>query len=75
VEFSSNTAYPRPSPAVQQYKKFFDANDPKNGGSFYLQSKIYRAKECLDNELKAEEKTKDGEKGTEGTTEKKDSTP
>ena len=23
-------------------------NDPKNGGSFYLQSKIYRARETLD---------------------------
>eukprot|EP01035_Chromulina_nebulosa_P020940 gene20940-27141_t len=29
----------------QQYKKFFESNDPKKGGSFYLQSKIYRAKE------------------------------
>jgi mitochondrial import inner membrane translocase subunit TIM16 len=31
----------------QAYKKLFDANDMKNGGSFYLQSKIYRAHECL----------------------------
>ena len=26
----------------------FAANDPAKGGSFYLQSKIYRAKEVLD---------------------------
>jgi import inner membrane translocase subunit TIM16 len=24
------------------------SNDPKKGGSFYLQSKVYRAKEMLD---------------------------
>ena len=29
----------------------FKANDPKTGGSFYIQSKIYRAKERLDLEL------------------------
>lgn len=34
-----------------QYKKFFEMNDPKSGGSFYLQSKIYRAKEAIDREL------------------------
>jgi hypothetical protein len=31
----------------QQYEKFFNANDPAKGGSFYLQSKIFRAKEAL----------------------------
>jgi import inner membrane translocase subunit TIM16 len=30
----------------------FQANDPKTGGSFYLQSKIYRAKERIDLEFK-----------------------
>mmetsp|Transcript_4005 Transcript_4005/g.6802 ORF Transcript_4005/g.6802 Transcript_4005/m.6802 type:complete len:124 (-) Transcript_4005:305-676(-) len=29
------------------YQKFFKANDPKDGGSFYLQSKIFRAKEAI----------------------------
>ena len=33
---------------LQQYTKFFAANDPKEGGSFYLQSKIYRAKEAME---------------------------
>ena len=33
------------------YDKYYQANDPKNGGSFYLQSKIYRAKERLELDL------------------------
>ena len=33
--------------------KFFEANDPKKGGSFYLQSKIYRAKEAIEHEINA----------------------
>lgn len=30
----------------------FDLNDPKKMGSFYLQSKIFRAKEALELEFK-----------------------
>jgi import inner membrane translocase subunit TIM16 len=33
-----------------RYKRLFDANDPQKGGSFYLQSKVVRAKERLDAE-------------------------
>ena len=29
------------------YVKYFEANDPKNGGSYYLQSKFFRANEFL----------------------------
>jgi Pam16 len=32
----------------QQYDRYMASNDPKKGGSFYLQSKVYRAKELLD---------------------------
>jgi import inner membrane translocase subunit TIM16 len=39
-----------PDDLQEKYEKFFHANDPKNGGSFYLQSKIFRAKEFLDQE-------------------------
>eukprot|EP01083_Nonionella_stella_P021879 60553_1 len=35
--------------AVQkQYDRYFESNKVENGGSFYLQSKIFRAKELLD---------------------------
>jgi import inner membrane translocase subunit TIM16 len=35
--------------AVQkQYERYFEANKVEKGGSFYLQSKVYRAKELLD---------------------------
>lgn len=51
--------------AIQrQYDRYFEANKVKNGGgSFYLQSKIYRAKELLDEfeKEKNEEGTVDGE--------------
>ena len=43
----------------QMFDKYYKANDPKNGGSFYLQSKIYRAKEKLELDL-------DPEKGKAG---------
>jgi len=39
--------------AVQkQYDRYFEANKVEKGGSFYLQSKIYRAKELLDDYVK-----------------------
>ncbi|KYK60247.1 mitochondrial import inner membrane translocase subunit TIM16 [Drechmeria coniospora] len=36
---------------LERYKRLFDANDPQKGGSFYLQSKIVRAKERFESEL------------------------
>jgi import inner membrane translocase subunit TIM16 len=36
---------------MERYKRLFDANEPQNGGSFYLQSKIVRAKERFEREL------------------------
>ncbi|CAH1802845.1 unnamed protein product [Owenia fusiformis] len=38
------------------YKHLFDVNDRKKGGSFYLQSKVVRAKERIDTELDIETK-------------------
>ncbi|KAK5137447.1 mitochondrial import inner membrane translocase subunit TIM16 [Meristemomyces frigidus] len=32
----------------EQFKRLFDMNDPKRGGSFYLQSKVLRARERLE---------------------------
>lgn len=36
----------------QNYKYLIEANDRSKGGSFYLQSKVVRAKERIDEELK-----------------------
>ena len=47
----------------QLYKRHYEANDPKKGGSFYLQSKIYRAREALEMELDPERRS--GEKENE----------
>ncbi|KAI9366822.1 Pam16-domain-containing protein [Zopfochytrium polystomum] len=38
---------------AKKYDHLFKANDPANGGSFYLQSKVFRAKERLELELGA----------------------
>lgn len=36
---------------LERYKRLFDANNPEKGGSFYLQSKIVRAKERFEREI------------------------
>jgi hypothetical protein len=46
----------------QQYDKYMAANDVSKGGSFYLQSKVYRAKELLD-EYVEEKKMEDRSTG------------
>ncbi|PQE09690.1 mitochondrial import inner membrane translocase subunit tim-16 protein [Rutstroemia sp. NJR-2017a BBW] len=38
---------------MARFKKLFDVNDPKQGGSFYLQSKILRARERLEGEIRS----------------------
>jgi import inner membrane translocase subunit TIM16 len=37
---------------TERFKKLFDVNDPKKGGSFYLQSKILRARERIEMEVR-----------------------
>mmetsp|Transcript_15307 Transcript_15307/g.18625 ORF Transcript_15307/g.18625 Transcript_15307/m.18625 type:complete len:152 (-) Transcript_15307:377-832(-) len=44
-----------PMKIQKQYDKYFQANAVEKGGSFYLQSKIYRAKEMLDDYIKEQE--------------------
>mmetsp|Transcript_24408 Transcript_24408/g.40472 ORF Transcript_24408/g.40472 Transcript_24408/m.40472 type:complete len:140 (+) Transcript_24408:487-906(+) len=54
----------------KQFERYFAANAVENGGSFYLQSKIYRAKEMLDDYLKEkrmEEKEADASKANDET--------
>lgn len=51
--------------AIQkQYDRYFEANRVEKGGSFYLQSKVYRAKELLDEYVKEKnaEMMKEGKK-------------
>lgn len=36
---------------MERFKKLFDQNDPNKGGSFYLQSKILRARERIEAEV------------------------
>ena len=37
---------------MERFKKLFDVNDPKKGGSFYLQSKVLRARERIELEVR-----------------------
>jgi len=32
---------------IEKFEKYFEQNEPKNGGSFYLQNKFFYAKEVL----------------------------
>lgn len=41
-------ARPTAAELDKQFTRYFEANDPAKGGSFYLQSKIFRAKEALE---------------------------
>ncbi|KAI9766451.1 MAG: mitochondrial import inner membrane translocase subunit TIM16 [Geoglossum simile] len=52
---------------MARFKKLFDMNEPKNGGSFYLQSKILRARERIEMEVREAERSAEREKEiTEG---------
>lgn len=37
---------------IKNYEHLFGVNEKAKGGSFYLQSKVFRAKERIDHELK-----------------------
>jgi mitochondrial import inner membrane translocase subunit TIM16 len=44
-------------PAVMdRFKKLYDLNDPKKGGSFYIQSKVLRARERIEMEVRDAER-------------------
>ena len=53
VNLTENETAPLTAEPIQkQYDRYFEANKVEKGGSFYLQSKIYRAKELLDEYVK-----------------------
>jgi mitochondrial import inner membrane translocase subunit TIM16 len=55
LNLSSDEIEKDPQRILQQYEKYMAANEvKKGGGSFYLQSKVYRAKEMLEEYLEAE---------------------
>jgi import inner membrane translocase subunit TIM16 len=61
--------------AIQkQYDRYFEANKVEKGGSFYLQSKIYRAKELLDDYVneKNAEMMKEGQESGSGSSDQQD---
>jgi mitochondrial import inner membrane translocase subunit TIM16 len=47
---------------MDRFKKLYDLNDPKKGGSFYLQSKILRARERIELEVREAERKMAAEK-------------
>lgn len=49
-------------PVMERFKRLFDQNDPKKGGSFYLQSKILRARERIELEVRTAEEAAQKEK-------------
>ena len=48
LNFPTSGVPPSAEDILKQFTRYFEANDPAKGGSFYLQSKIYRAKEALE---------------------------
>lgn len=41
---------------MERFKKLYDINEPKKGGSFYLQSKVLRARERIEMEVREAER-------------------
>lgn len=60
-------ALPNKDEIDKQYQRYFTANDPAKGGSFYLQSKIFRAKETLERIAKEEAEREAAENKTKST--------
>lgn len=49
---------------AQNFEYLFKVNDPAQGGSFYVQSKVYRAKERFDAEFSKANKGSGGSGGS-----------
>lgn len=58
--------------SAQQYEKYMAANDVSKGGSFYLQSKVYRAREMLEEFLEEKRMEENQRREQESSTEQKD---
>jgi len=53
---------------TKNYEHLFQVNERSNGGSFYIQSKVFRAKERLDHEIKAQQAKQPKPEATEAET-------
>jgi len=42
---------------MERFKRLFDVNEPQKGGSFYLQSKVLRARERIEQEVRQAQET------------------
>lgn len=51
---------------MDRFKQLYDANDVANGGSFYLQSKVLRARERIEREMADRAEEREEEKEREG---------
>uniref|UniRef100_A0AC34QWK8 Mitochondrial import inner membrane translocase subunit TIM16 n=1 Tax=Panagrolaimus sp. JU765 TaxID=591449 RepID=A0AC34QWK8_9BILA len=47
-----------PEEVEKRFKHLFEVNEKSKGGSFYLQSKVYCAKQRIDEELRRQEEAK-----------------
>jgi len=56
----------------KRYEELFAMNDKAKGGSFYLQSKIFRAKERIDQEMQASASKSSKDRPTEAQKDKVD---
>ncbi|CAH2095483.1 unnamed protein product [Euphydryas editha] len=56
-----------PEKIKYNYEHLFSVNDKAKGGSFYLQSKIVRAKERIDTELKQNQPKQDDSKSKDAS--------
>ncbi|XP_017083617.1 mitochondrial import inner membrane translocase subunit Tim16 [Drosophila eugracilis] len=54
---------------IKNYEHLFQVNERSNGGSFYIQSKVFRAKERLDHEIKAQQPRQPKQETAEATEE------
>ena len=50
---------------MDRFKQLFDANEVANGGSFYLQSKVLRARERIEREFADRAEERENEKAPE----------
>lgn len=50
---------------MDRFKTLFDKNEPATGGSFYLQSKILRARERIEKEVRDKEEEEEARREAE----------